>query len=328
MQETRSYITVFVSSRFDEFSQERVAIRKAVEDLPLTKTWLFEASPAAGETVFEIIRGKIAEADIFIVLLGEKFSEPVRFEYEVARALNKPTLVFIKETPTREEQQSEFIKQIPVKWATFRSPDDLAGLVRESITDLLIQAYRRFNIAPSDFKEPGYKQEVEVGVSKSKPDKSLCFVIMPIGKQGTREYKEFKAIFDSLIKPAVEIDNNGKPTGLRCERADQEIRTGNIPKDIIEKLASAEIVIADLTTRNPNVFYELGVRHSLKQKTIMIAQSIDDIPFDVSNYRIIIYDPYVGLVEESIRELRLTVKALTVSNDIKDSPILDWIERA
>ena len=149
---------------------------------------------------------------------------------------------------------------------------------------------------------------------------------MPIGKRGTRQYSVFRAIFDSFIKPAVETDDEGKPTGFRCERADQEVRTGNIPRDIIERIASAEIVVADLTTQNPNVFYELGVRHSLRQKTIMIAQSLDNIPFDISSYRTVIYDPIIGLVQESIRELRSTITALSSSDDIKDSPVMDWIQ--
>lgn len=327
MQNATSPIRIFVSSTFREFRNERATIRKALEDIPLTKPLLFEEMAAAPKPIFDSIREQIESADIFIILIGERFPEAVRVEYEVARALNKPILVFVKEISAREDQVVEFLKGTPIKWSMFKTTDDLANAVKNSIITEFIRAYRRFNIDSSDFEKSDYKQEFELQLAKSKPDKSLCFVIMPIGKRGNREYKIFKAIFDSVIKPAVEIDDDGKNTGLRCERADQEVRTGNIPRDIIEKLASAEIVIADLTTRNQNVFYELGVRHSLKQKTIMIAQSVDDIPFDISNYRTVIYDPIVGLVEESIRELRLTVKALMSSDEIKDSPVLDWVQR-
>lgn len=305
---------------------ERAAIRTALEDIPLTKPLLVEEMAAAPKPIFDSIREQIESADIFIILIGERFSEAVRVEYEVARALNKPILVFVKEITTHDDQLAKFLKGTPIKWVTFKSTDDLVKAVKNSIISEFIRAYRRFDIHSSDFEKSDYKQKFELQLAKSRPDKSLCFVIMPIGKRGTREYKVFKAIFDSVIKPAVEINDDGKPTGLRCERADQEVRTGNIPRDIIEKLLSAEIVIADITTRNPNVFYELGVRHSLKQKTIMISQSVDDIPFDISNYRTVIYDPFVGLVEESICELRLTVKALMGSDDIKDSPVLDWVQ--
>jgi hypothetical protein len=320
-------IRVFVSSTFNEFSLERATIRRVIEELPLVKPVLFEELPALGKTIPEMVQDEIAKADIFIILLGDRFSQPVRFEYEVARALNKPTLPFVRRPSKRDERLREFVEQISATHTvgTFESSNDLAEMVKVSLTNLLIESYRRFALSSSDFAEPLYKMEIETSTQKIKPDKKLCFVIMPIGKQGTKEHKQFKAIFDSVIKPAVEIDDDGKPTGLRCERADQEIRTGNIPRDIIEKLASAEIVIADLTTKNPNVFYELGVRHSLKQKTIMIAQSMDEIPFDVSNYRTIIYDPIVGLAEESIREIRLTVKTLVASSAVKDSPVLDWI---
>jgi hypothetical protein len=57
----------------------------------------------------------------------------------------------------------------------------------------------------------------------------------------------------------------------------------------------------------------------------MIVQSPEDIPFDVSNYRAIIYDPTVGLAEEAIQQIRLMVKALLASNNVNDSPVLDWI---
>lgn len=329
MQEDISPITIFVSSTMVELSQERSAIKQAVESIPIARAWLFEQSPASSEPIHETYFKAIERADIFVLVLGEKFSEPVLSEYEVARALNKPTLVFVKEVTTRDLRLEEFIQQIgsQVIYARFKSANDLIKLAQVALFNLIIDSYRRFRLTPADVKEPRYKQEVEVRTKRSRRDKRFCFVIMPIGKAGTREHKEFKAVFESLIKPSVEMDDRRKSTGLRCERADEEVKTGNIPADIIEKLASAEIVIADLTTWNPNVFYELGVRHSLRQKTIMIAQQNVDIPFDVKSYRVIFYDPHIGLADESIRELRLAIKALSSTDDIKDSPVLDWIQR-
>lgn len=327
MQNVTSPIRIFLSSAFQEFKDERFIIRKALEDIPLTKPVFFEEMAAAPKPIFDLMRERIESADIFMLLIGNTFSEATRVEYEVARALNKPILVLIKEIVTPKKQLVEFLEGIPTEYVTFKSAYDLGNIVKNYITSEFIRAYRRFDIHSSDFKKSNYKQKFDLQLAKSKPDKRFCFVIMPIGKQGTRKYDVFKNIFDLVIKPAVEIDDDGKLTGLRCERADQEVRTGNIPRDIMEKLLSAEIVIADLTTRNPNVFYELGVRHSLRQKTIMISQSVDDIPFDISNYRTIIYDPIVGLVKESIRKLRLTVRALMSSNEIKDSPVLDWVQK-
>ena len=76
----------------------------------------------------------------------------------------------------------------------------------------------------------------------------------------------------------------------KCIRADEVQKPNNIVKDIARKLKTAEVVIADLTGQNPNVFYELGVRHALGGKTIIVSQSIADIPFDLRSIRTIIYD--------------------------------------
>lgn len=320
-------IKVFVSSTVVELSKEREAIREAVEKLPLARPVLVEEMGAVAKPIFEVMREQVAEADIFVVILGQEFSEAVRFEYAVARALGKPIFVFVKETVQRGDLLKEFLTELlrtsVIK--RFKTPAELSRYATAAIANYLVDTSRRFDLVPSDLKASPYKDELEARLAKRRRDKTLCFVIMPIGKPGTREHAMSKAIFESLIKPAVELESDGNPTGLRCERADQEIRTGNIPRDIVEKLTAAEIVIADLTTRNANVFYELGVRHSLRQKTIMIAQSVRDIPFDISNYRTVIYDPTVGLVDDSIEKLRLTVKALAGVDDIKDSPVLDWI---
>lgn len=77
---------------------------------------------------------------------------------------------------------------------------------------------------------------------------------------------------------------------LQLIRADEIDKTGSFIKQILDCLYSSFIVIADLTDKNPNVFYELGVRHSLSPRTILIAQSLEDVPSDLGEYRTIKYD--------------------------------------
>ena len=111
-----------------------------------------------------------------------------------------------------------------------------------------------------------------------------CFVIMPFGKYGTEESKKNLKIYQLMIKPVVEA------VGYNCIRADELEAMGNITRDIIELLHGADLVIADLTGRNPNVFYELGVRHALYRcGTIPIIHEGEYIPFDVANYRALYY---------------------------------------
>lgn len=105
-----------------------------------------------------------------------------------------------------------------------------------------------------------------------------CFVIMPFSTSKSCNEEEWNQIFKTVIRPAVEKAG----FGYVCERS--AARMGNIIEDILDHLNRADIVIADMTDRNPNVFYELGVRHALRNATILIAQNLDDIPFDLRPY--------------------------------------------
>ena len=89
-------------------------------------------------------------------------------------------------------------------------------------------------------------------------------------------------------------------------------RTGNIIEDILDNLNRADLVIADLTDKNPNVFYELGVRHALRHATILISQRLEDIPFDLRPLAIHVYD---WKTKEGRREFRLRIKELLSAID-------------
>lgn len=113
----------------------------------------------------------------------------------------------------------------------------------------------------------------------------LAFVICPIGAKGSPLRKRADSILKYLIGPAV------KRCGfVDAVRADLIASPGEINREIIEHLIEDDLVIADLHQFNPNVFYELGVRHSTGKPVIQIAQADDVIPFDVFNYRTIKFD--------------------------------------
>jgi hypothetical protein len=118
-----------------------------------------------------------------------------------------------------------------------------------------------------------------------------CFVIMPFGNPqiDTEQARKLDLIYSQWIKPTVEAIKDNNAQCLMCHRADKELRPEEIITHIIENLISSDIVIADLSGRNPNVFYELGVRHAVNNNTILIADSFEDIPFDLRGLRTIIY---------------------------------------
>jgi hypothetical protein len=116
----------------------------------------------------------------------------------------------------------------------------------------------------------------------AQPPKKRCFVIMPISGSDSCREDQWAEVFQAMIKPAVTA------AGYECERS--QGLAGNIIKLILDDLNRADLVIADLTDRNPNVFYELGVRHALRDTTMLIAQSLEHVPFDLRPYSVITYD--------------------------------------
>lgn len=107
----------------------------------------------------------------------------------------------------------------------------------------------------------------------------FVFVIMPFSEPWS-DY-----IWEKQIKPIVEKAGEGK---LVCRRAD-DLYGHDVMNDIARSIAEASVVIADMTGRNPNVFYELGTAHDMGKEVILISQSEDDIPFDLNRFRVGLY---------------------------------------
>ncbi len=112
--------------------------------------------------------------------------------------------------------------------------------------------------------------------------KSLCFVLMPFGKKKDEKGREidFDTIYNTLIQPAIE------DAGMDTVRADEEMVGGFIHKPMYERLLLCDYTIADLTTANANVFYELGVRHAARpHHTLSVFANDTSLPFDVRPLR-------------------------------------------
>src|ERR1700757_2479509 len=115
----------------------------------------------------------------------------------------------------------------------------------------------------------------------------LCFVLMPFGKKPdtTGVMIDFDAVYKELIAPAI------KEAGLESIRADEEMAGGIIQKPMFERLILCPFAVADLTTANANVFYELGVRHAVRPwSTVALFYSGGArLPFDVADLRALPY---------------------------------------
>src|SRR5216684_77883 len=118
------------------------------------------------------------------------------------------------------------------------------------------------------------------------PMRDLCFVAMPFGtKTDVAGPVSFDAVYRTIIQPAIEA------AGLEALRADEEVTGGLIHKPMFERLILCRFAVADLTTANANVFYELGVRHAARPgSTVLIfAEGRGQLPFDVAPLRALSY---------------------------------------
>lgn len=151
-------------------------------------------------------------------------------------------------------------------------------------------------------------------------NEKLCFVIMPIGVDGSESRKRSDELYNYLLIPAVSLAKRA----YRCIRADEVQKPNNIIKDIAHKLYDADIVIADLTGQNPNVFYELGVRHALVGRTILLAQDLADIPFDLRGVRTIIYNPNsLSSYDSTKKQIAKFLQEIDEEPMASDNPIHD-----
>ncbi|MBD8349756.1 hypothetical protein [Dysgonomonas sp. HGC4] len=113
---------------------------------------------------------------------------------------------------------------------------------------------------------------------------NICFYITPIGEENSEERKHSDLFLESIVEPAL------KTLGIQVKRADKIDKPGTITKQIIEYIFKSRLVIADLSYHNPNVFYELALRHSSRLPTIQLIRKSDRIPFDVNQTRTIVID--------------------------------------
>lgn len=128
-------------------------------------------------------------------------------------------------------------------------------------------------------RRDSFKPVVVPGPSKANvATDATCFVMQPFsGHLG--------AYYDSIFKPAIE------KTGLVAVRADDDIfATGKIMDQVWRGIGRATVLVAELTSKNPNVFYELGLAHALKKPVVLVSSNEGDVPFDLRHIRVILYD--------------------------------------
>jgi hypothetical protein len=135
----------------------------------------------------------------------------------------------------------------------------------------------------------------------SKPSvKSDIFVVMPF-------LKDLKPVYEDHIQSILQKMN------LTVSRGDDFFTAQSIISDIWDAINSCSVVIADCTGRNPNVFYEIGMAHTLGKPVILISQNKEDIPFDIQYIRYILYE----YTPRGMREFEKTLTS-TIESELRD----------
>jgi hypothetical protein len=193
---------------------------------------------------------------------GEYLPEPNFFEHALVDKFSIPT-----------EKVPEFIEIF------------LSSLKSAKLVEKKDDKYRVLDIssgpgepdATSDLKKLASGAKILVGDS--------CFVVMPFAQPIGSYYKD-------IYEPAIQ------KAGLKPVRADADIfGTGKIMDQIWSGINAAKVLVAELTSRNPNVFYELGLAHALQKPVVLVSSNEADVPFDLKHIRVIYYevtDPFWG----------------------------------
>lgn len=150
--------------------------------------------------------------------------------------------------------------------------------------------------------------------------KKTCFIITPIGKINSAIRRKIDGLISEVISPVMnELD-------YEIEVSHKISESGLMTKAIIQRVYNSDLVIANLTGNNPNVMYEVALRHASAKPIIHITEDIHDLPFDISNQRTIEYIDDMSGAQELKDNLRKMVQGIKL-DDVVDNPITSALEK-
>ncbi|EHO0886432.1 hypothetical protein KH777_001738 [Salmonella enterica] len=141
-----------------------------------------------------------------------------------------------------------------------------------------------------------------------------CFAIMPIADHPDYDSGHFGRVYNHLIIPACE------KAGFKATRADDAKASHMIMFDILKNIVDCDMAICDLSSKNPNVFYELGLRQAFNKKTILITDGKTTTPFDITGFRYVKYDASLR-IDTVMNDINEIAAMLTETEEAKDDDI-------
>jgi hypothetical protein len=148
-----------------------------------------------------------------------------------------------------------------------------------------------------------------------------CFIITPIGTFGSDVFNKAMGLIDAVIDPVLrELNMCAMPANRMSD-------LGSINKQLIKRVIEDRLVIANLTGLNPNVMYELAIRHGARKPVIIMAEEGTRLPFDITDQRTIFYTDNFSGVEQTKDDLRKKIK-FALEDEEPDNPIYSYLESA
>ena len=209
-----------------------------------------------------------------------------------AAVLDK-TLSELKSVGLVKVHESEPVSEPEPKFAVSQGFKTFQGTLDLSLKDLANVTQGTHMVVEPLWDPPSRKPRTDI------------FVVMPFRDRLGRIYKDH-------------ISTTAKDLGLSVERADERKLSGEIMKDVWESIAGCQVVIADCTGKNPNVFYEIGIAHTLGKKVILLTQKEDDVPFDIRHIRYIPYRPTETGLKQLDKRLRAALEEEHAAADIEE----------
>jgi len=253
----------------------------------------------SGESFAETLLAEISKAQVVLGILSPSYFASPWTEQELNAAIERnlngdtrliPVLhrscepkgfvgsfVYVDFTGNYDSALTELVWGITGEWPTTAvgaAPGTLATQIGEQQRKSVSGAVQSFAARPDAISD-------RTPAPTAHP--TSCFISMPFGDRHLND------IFELIIKPTV-IECN-----LHCVRGDDNYGSNSIVQDIMKSIRKSRIVIADLTGRNANVFYEIGLCHAWGKDVLLLAQSLDDeVPFNLRHLRILKYEDTIA----------------------------------
>lgn len=255
----REYTDSALTAKFGSFDEEA---RKALLSFP---------------SLFAYERGVNADARLGRLKAIRPHGRDVRLEYELytdlppipAEALSR--LTWELDIGKLELNRTHWAVKSVDLLAVLRDAELITNKDAERLSNAALRRARWEGATPLYVRPTVFN----VPTSGQQPD--LVAVMMPFDSG-------FRAVYAS-------IRNACSDANLRCQRADDVWQESIIIQDVFELLYTSSIVVVDFSGRNPNVMYETGIAHTLGRTVVPIAQSLDDVPFDLRHHRVLKYLP-------------------------------------